>query len=153
MDFAVLQTEVQNDPESIGYAAHLPAAPGIVADLMNEHRFTMPKPTFVSARGVMASFGLGAAAGSRFLNKLEALAPAVPEIKWVMKFLETDAGIDIGEPAVQEMLASLAGVGGITQAEVDGIKAMAMKPASRAEVLFGTNAAVTEADLRSAGVV
>ena len=153
MDLAALKSEVQNDPAGIGYAAHIPDAPGLVAEQLNARVFNMPKPTFVSARGIMASFGLGPAVGSRFLDKLEALSSAVPEIKWAMKFLQTEAGIDIGEPSVLQMLNSLVGVGGITQAEVDGVKAMANQPASRAEILFGDNVTVTEADLRAAGVV
>jgi hypothetical protein len=48
------------------------------------------------------------------------------------------------------MLTSLIGVGGVTQAEVDGVKAMALQPASRAEVLFGAEVQITEADVRAA---
>lgn len=150
MDLAALKSEVQNDPAGIGYAAHIPDAPGLVVEQLNARVFNMPKPTFVSARGIMASFGLGPTAGAAFLDKLDALAANVPAIKWAIKFLQAEAGLDVGEPATQLMLTSLIGVGGITQAEVDGVKAMALQPASRAEVLFGAGSQITEADVRAA---
>ena len=153
MDLNALRAEVQVDPAGIGYAGHLPEAPGQVVELLNARVFSMPKATFISARGVMSAAGLGPSAGARFMDKLEALAATVPEIKWALKFLQTEAGIDIGGADTQAILTSLIGAGGITAAEIDGIKAMAMQPASRVELLFGDGAAVTEADLRAAGVV
>ena len=67
-----------------------------------------------------------------------------------MKFLQAETGIDVGEAATQRMLTSLIGAGGITQGEVDGIKAMALQAASRAEVLFGAGVQISEADVRAA---
>lgn len=150
MDSAALHTEVMTDPACMGYAPYLPDSPGRVVEMLNEPRFSMPKTTMVTARGVMASFGLGPIAGAAFLDKLEALAANVPAIKWAMKFLQAESGIDVGEPATQLMLTSLIGVGGITAADIDGIKAMALQPASRAEVLFGVGVQITEADVRAA---
>lgn len=150
MDLNALRAEVQVDPAGIGYAGHLPEAPGQVVELLNARVFSMPKATFISARGVMSAAGLGPSAGAAFLDKLEVLASSVPAIKWAMKFLQAEAGIDVGEPATQLMLTSLIGIGGITADEIDGIKAMAMQPASRAEVLFGVGVQITEADVRAA---
>ena len=64
-----------------------------------------------------------------------------------------DAGIDIGDGATQQMLDSLIGVGGITSAEVNGVKNMANQPASRFEVLYGANKTASEQDLRDSGVI
>lgn len=150
MDIQALKTELTTDPLAIGYAAHRPHAPGMLAQLVNAKTTQLAKERMVTARGIMASYGLGPTAGAAFLDKLEALAATVPAIKWAMKFLQTEAGIDAGEPATQVMLTSLIGVGGITQAEVDGVKAMALQPASRAEVLFGAGVQITEADVRAA---
>ena len=47
-------------------------------------------------------------------------------------------------------IGALQGVGGITADEVNGVKAMALQPASRAEVLFGVGVQITEADVRAA---
>lgn len=150
VNLAQLKTELQTDPSGLGYAAHVPHAPGTLADMLNAQSATMAKPRMITARGIMASYGLGPSAGSAFLDKLEVLSAGVPAIKWAMKFLHAESGIDVGEPATQAMLTSLVGVGGVTQAEVDGVKAMALQPASRAEVLFGAEAQITEADVRAA---
>lgn len=150
VNLAQLKTELQTDPAGLGYAAHVPHAPGALADLLNAPSTTLAKTRMVTARGIMASYGLGPSAGAAFLDKLEVLSAGVSAIKWAMKFLQTEAGIDVGEPATQAMLASLVGVGGVTQTEVDGVKAMANQPASRAEVLFGAGSQVTEADVRAA---
>lgn len=150
VNLAQLKTELQTDPAGLGYAAHVPHAPGSLADMLNAQSATMAKPRMITARGIMASYGLGPSAGAAFLDKLEVLSAGVPAIKWAMKFLHAESGIDVGEPATQAMLASLVGVGGVTQTEVDGVKAMANQPASRAEVLFGAGSQVTEADVRAA---
>jgi len=145
-----LKTELQTDPAGLGYAAHVPHAPGSLTDMLNAQSATMAKTRMVTARGIMASYGLGPAAGAAFLDKLEVLSAGLPAIKWALKFLQTEAGIDVGEPATQLMLTSLIGIGGITLSEVDGVKAMALQPASRAEVLFGVGVQITEADVRAA---
>lgn len=145
-----LKAELQADPAGRGYMAHVPHAPGALADLLNAQSTTLAKSRMITARGIMASYGLGPSAGAAFLDKMESLASSVPAIKWAMKFLQAEAGIDVGDPATQAMLTSLIGVGGITQADVDGVKAMALQPASRAEVLFGVGVQITEADVRAA---
>lgn len=150
VNLAQLKTELQTDPAGLGYAPHIPHAPGALADLLNAQSTTLAKSRMITARGIMASYGLGPSAGAAFLDKLDALAANVPAIKWALKFLQTEAGIDIGEPATQLMLTSLIGVGGITADEVNGVKAMALQPASRAEVLFGVGVQITEADVRAA---
>lgn len=150
VNLAQLKTELQTDPAGLGYAPHIPHAPGALADLLNAQSTTLAKSRMITARGIMASYGLGPSGGAAFLDKLEALAANVPAIKWALKFLQTEAGIDIGEPATQLMLTSLIGVGGITADEVNGVKAMALQPASRAEVLFGVGVQITEADVRAA---
>ena len=145
-----LKAELQADPAGRGYAAHVPHAPGALADMLNAPTASMAKPRMITARGIMASYGLGPAAGAAFLDKMESLSASVPAIKWAIKFLQAEAGIDVGEPATQLMLTSLIGVGGITADEVNGVKAMALQPASRAEVLFGVGVQITEADVRAA---
>lgn len=148
MNLTALAAEINADPVGIGYATYRTEAPGRIADMMNARTQQMHKPRMVTSRGIMASYGLGPTAGAAFLDKLQALSATVPAIRWAMKFLESEAGIDVGESATQLMLASLVGVGGISQQEVDGVKAMALQPASRAEVIFGTGAVVTEAQVR-----
>ena len=147
MNYQLLKQEIVDDPLSQGYSAFLPDSTGWVANMLNERKFQAVKSRMVTARGIMASYGIGPTQGSLFLDKLESLSANIPSLKWAMKFLQQETGIDVGEPATQIMLTSLIGVGGITQAEVDGVKAMAIQPASRAEVLFGSDIIVTEHDV------
>ena len=147
MNYPLLKPEIVDDPLFQGYSAFLPDSTGWVANMLNERKFQAVKTRMVTARGIMASYGIGPTQGALFLDKLESLSANIPALKWAMKFLQQETGIDVGEPATQIMLTSLIGVGGITQAEVDGVKAMAIQPASRAEVLFGSDIIVTEHDV------
>lgn len=147
MNYQLLKQEIIDDPLFQGYSAFLPDSTGWVANMLNERKFQAFKTRMVTARGIMASYGIGPTQGALFLDKLEALSANIPALKWAMKFLQQETGLDVGEPATQIMLTSLIGVGGITQAEVDGVKAMALQPASRAEVLFGSDVIVTEHDV------
>ena len=147
MNYQLLKQEIVDDPLSQGYSAFLPDSTGWVANMLNERKLQAAKTRMVTARGIMASYGIGPTQGALFLDKLESLSANIPSLKWAMKFLQQETGIDVGEPATQIMLTSLIGVGGITQAEVDGVKAMAIQPASRAEVLFGSDIIVTEHDV------
>ena len=147
MNYQLLKQEIVDDPLSQGYSAFLPDSTGWVANMLNERKFQAAKTRMVTARGIMASYGIGPTQGALFLDKLESLSANIPALKWAMKFLQQETGLDVGEPATQIMLTSLIGVGGITQAEIDGVKAMAIQPASRAEVLFGSDVIVTEHDV------
>lgn len=136
IDITALNSELTNDPAGIGYAQYLSTGEtGRLQALINKPQFPSVKTRMVTARGIMAGYGLGPVVGAGFLDKLNVLSASVPAIKWAMKFLELEAGIDIGEGATRAMLDSLVGVNGITQAEVDGIKAMAVGQVSRAMVL------------------
>jgi hypothetical protein len=144
---AALKSEVQADPQGLGYAQHLPDAPGMVCELLNAVSTSMVKSRLVSARAVLAECGSGAAA---ILDKLDAASANISSVKWAMKFLQQEGGLDVGHPVTQAQLDALAAGGVLTQAEADALKNMAVQPASRAEKLaLGT---VTEADLRDAGV-
>lgn len=147
MNYQLLKQEIIDDPLSQEYSAFLPDSTGWVANMLNERKFQAVKTRMVTARGIMASYGIGPTQGALFLDKLESLSANIPALKWAMKFLQQETGLDVGESATQLMLTSLIGVGGITQAEVDGVKAMALQPASRAEVLFGSDVIVTEHDV------
>lgn len=138
-----LSQELATDPLGLGYASHLPDSPGRVVDLLNAPTRTAIKPRFVTARGVLAEVD----GGAQILDKLEALAGSVSEVKWAMKFLLTD-GIDVGHPRTRGLLDALVVGGAITMADAKALKDLALQPASRAEEL-GLNV-ITEADLRAA---
>jgi molybdopterin-biosynthesis enzyme MoeA-like protein len=125
-----LQSELQDDPLNRGYAAFMPGAPGVLADMMNARIYTMVKEKFVTARGVLAAHG---SAGAAVLDKLETLAASNSEVKWAMRFVTSD-GIDVGHANTRTLLDALVPAV-LTQVEADLIKNMAVQPASRAEVL------------------
>lgn len=138
-----LQAEIQNDPLNRGYAAHIPHAPGLIVNMLNEYIYMAPKQKFVNARGILANLGL---AGATILDKLEAATGTNSAVKWAMKFMTLD-GIDVGNTVTRQVLDSLVGTV-LTQQEVDMLKDLALQPASRAEVLgLGT---VEESQVRSA---
>ena len=153
MNYTLLQDEISNDPAMLGYSTYLPDSPGRVIELLNTQSQTMVKPRMITARGIISSYGIGPSAGAVFLDKLDALSASIPALKWAMKFLQQDAGIDIGDSATQQMLDSLVGVGGITLAEVNGVKAIALQPSSRFEILYGSGKQAKEEHLRLAGVI
>jgi hypothetical protein len=126
-----LRAELLSDPLNRGYAAFIPDSPGILAEMMNANDFTMAKERFVTARGVLAAYG---PAGAVILDKLEAAASGNSAVKWAMKFVSQDSGIDVGHPTTRGLLDALVPAA-LTQAEADMLKDMAIQPASRAEVL------------------
>lgn len=134
-----LSAELVNDPYGKGYATLLPDSPGSVAELLNAQTESMPKSRMLTERGILASYGLGPVAGSAFLDKLDTIAASGAEntapLKRMMKYLYGESGVDIGDAATRDQLDALVEAGGITQVEAAGIKAMAIQPASRAEVL------------------
>lgn len=146
MDYVALASEVATDPKAKGYAGFLPASPGHVVRLLNEQTEMMTKPRMVTARAILAE----CAAGATILDKLEAASAGSSAVKWAVRFLGQEAGIDVGMPATQGMIAQLVAGGILTTAEGDQLKNMAKQKASRAEVLgFGS---VSEHDLITAGV-
>src|SRR5438874_11929614 len=54
---AVLRDEIASDPKSRGYAQHLPASPGIVAQLLLELSDAMPKVIHSSTAQAWAATG------------------------------------------------------------------------------------------------
>lgn len=118
MNYQLLKQEIIDDPLSQEYSAFLPDSTGWVANMLNERKFQAVKTRMVTARGIMASYGIGPTQGALFLDKLESLSANIPALKWAMKFLQQETGLDVGEPATQLMLTSLIGVGGIDRKSV-----------------------------------
>lgn len=151
---SVLFDEIANDPLGLGYAALLPNSPGRVVELLNTKNYTAIGSRMISERGLMAKLPMGPVAADAMLKKLEAYSQIQATYSSVvaraLKFLAMPDGIDIGEPATQNLI-TLLGTGIITEEEATQIKDLALQPASRAEVIgIGS---VTEDDLRNVGVI
>ena len=131
---SILSDEIDNDPEGKGYAAFLPDQPGAVVEMLNAPTETMVKSRLITARGILSDYPGGPAAAATVLDKLDGAAPNIPALKWAWKFISGE-GLDIGVPATQGMLDTLAGATVITTDEATKLKALAIQTASRAEVL------------------
>jgi hypothetical protein len=127
---AALAAEITNDPATHGYGAHLPDSPGIVVDLLNAQTESMVKPRMVTARTVLAE----CVAGAAILDKLEAAGASNSAVKWAVRFLGNDGGLDVGNAVTQTMIDQLTGPVLLAE-EGAALKALAMQLASRAEVL------------------
>lgn len=145
MDYLALKAEVLTDPLGKGYSQHLPNSPGLVVDMLNAKTAEMVKSRMVTARAILAECGGFAAS---ILDKLEAASASNSAVKWAVRFLQQDAGIDIGHPVTQAMIDQLITGTVLTAGEGAALKSMALQSASRADVI-GVGR-VTEADLRTA---
>lgn len=155
VSFSVLESEIQNDPANIGYAAMLPNSPGSVVDAMNALTQTGYKSRMISERGIMDHYVDGPIVADSVLNKLESFSqtshPATGAVRRALKFLAMPDGIDIGSSATHSMIDMLAAGGVLTSDEGSKLKALSLGKRSRSDILFGT--IVTEQDLIAAGVV
>jgi hypothetical protein len=131
---SVLSDEITNDPEGKGYASLLPSQPGRVVEILNAATETKVKTRMITARGILSDYPGGPQAAAIILDKLDTAAPGIPALKWAWKFI-TGEGLDIGLKATQDMLDTLATAAVITATEAANLKALALQPASRAEVL------------------
>lgn len=86
----------------------------------------------ISERGVMSHYAGGPVAADVLLGKLEAFAasglPGSGPVKRALKFLATDAGIDIGDEAMRAQLQAIATGGVISQGECDALLSLALVP-------------------------
>lgn len=145
MNYAALKAEIETGPLAAELAPFVASGnDATVADVLNARRgATMLRSRLISARAVLGEYPDGPAVAATVLDKLEAAAPSIPAVKWVMSFMKAD-GIDIGSPATQGMLDQLAASGVITPDEAKKLKSMGIAPASRAEVVFGQMVSPTD---------
>lgn len=87
---------------------------------------------FASERGILERFPAGPIAADALLQKLEAFSASghamASIVKRALKFLAQAEGLDIGSPATLGLIDALMAGGVITQAERDGLRAMATVP-------------------------
>lgn len=155
IDISVLNAEILNDPANLGYATMLPDSPGSVVDALNSPTSSAYRSKMISERGIMDHYQDGPVAADGVLSKLELFSvtshQAAGAVKRALKFLAMPDGIDIGSKSTHTMLDMLTLGGVITADEATKLKALSITKCSRADILFGMP--VTEADLRTAGVV
>lgn len=134
MDYTALKTEIETGPLATECAGQSDDA---VAAILNDQRYMATKERYVTARTVLAE--LGATAGAAILDKLEAASAQSSPVKWMLRFLTQDSGLDVGQTETQGCIDALAIAGVLTTDEAAALKNMALLPTSRAEILgFGT---------------
>jgi hypothetical protein len=144
-ELSALKNELATDPAALGYAPLLSSGQlGAVCDLLNAQTQKKVQSRYVTARTILAELSDGAAV----LDALDACPMSA--VKWAMKFLGQDSGLDVGNPATQGMLDALSAAAVITASQAAELKAMAELPASRAQVIGVP--AVTVEDIYAAGV-
>lgn len=124
MDYMILKNELLQ-PQYAGLSDNE------AADLLNAPVHRSVKSTFITARSILAYTPNGA----DILDKLERAAGMVSAVKWAMKFIESDSGIDIGHPATRAQVDALVAAGGLTADEGESLKALGLQPTSRAELI------------------
>ncbi len=141
-----IRDEVLNDPAERGYAQYWPDAPGMIVELMNDKAGgQMYRSRYVTAREVIK---LANGVGISVLGKFDAIEQSNIAVKWAVKFLDSEKGLDIGDPFTHAMIDQLISANTLTADEGAALKAMSMLPASRAEILgLGY---LSEQDLRDA---
>lgn len=133
MDYASLRTEIDTGPLATECAGQSDDA---VAAILNDKRFAATGERYVTARTVLAE--LGATTGAAILDKLDAAATQSSPVKWMLKFLTQDSGLDVGQTETQGCIDAMALDGVLTADEAMALKNMALLPTSRAEILgFG----------------
>ena len=66
--------------------------------------------------------------GGVILDKLEEAAAVNTSVKWAMKFLAQDAGIDIGNTATRMLIDGLVHQNVLTQSQGNSLKNLALQP-------------------------
>lgn len=135
-----LTEELANDPLGLGYSGMDNSE--IEAALNSKTRSRIIS-RFVTARTILAECADGAA----ILDKLEAAGATVSAVKWAMRFLQQEGGIDVGHPATLAMVDQLVGAGVLTATEGAALKELSVQVCSRAEEL-GLSA--QDSDIRNA---
>lgn len=136
MDYTTLRTEIETDPESLGYAPLVAAGShNQVAALLNEPRYPGPGPVDIATVLIWA-------AKHGTLAKLRAAAagdnPQVASIAEVALLLVQNPNIpaiDLALPDVQEMFDVLTAAGVIAVEDRDELFLLGTVSLSRADVL------------------
>ena len=135
-----LTEELANDPLGIGYES---MTDGELEASLNAKTRSRIVSRFITARTILAE----CADGATILDKLEAAASVSSPVKWAMRFLTQEGGLDVGHPNTLAMIGQLVAGGVLTQAEGDSLKVLPVQVCSRAEEL-GVSA--IGADIRNA---
>lgn len=127
---AILCAELTQDPQGRGYAAHLPADPARVVDLLTERVTTMTGPL----RSTTAKAWAAAGPYARIVDASNDVnSPCRASCLVIRDSFACGDPIHIEDPDLQQMLTMWVQHDVATQKEVDALYALAQVPASRAD--------------------
>lgn len=95
-----------------------------LAAALNADAPLAPHQRFITARGIMA----GCAGGNAILDALDAAAAGNSAVRRAVKFLEQEAGLDVGDPYTQDMIDQLRDAAILTEAQAGALKALGLRP-------------------------
>lgn len=152
MDLQALKSEIENDPQSLGYAALVEAGRDQdVANLLNAknragHRLVQLWEVKLAA--IEGGFwpAIKVAATSHPVAEIKAVADTVLDYVDDRRF----STIDMDRASTMTMLEALVSGQVITQEQADSLVALADTTLSRAEELFGADASVGDQDIAKA---
>lgn len=124
-----LSEYIAASPDLSGYPLTSDGAYAI-AEALNAPGGEYIRSRFVNARTVLAELGPD---GAVILDKLEAASGSISAVKWGMRFMAQDSGIDIGHPGTQSMIDQLVAYNILTATEGGAVKALALQPITRCE--------------------
>jgi hypothetical protein len=138
-DPALLRTELQTDPQAIGYAPHVQAARDqVIADLLN---LTRTGAAYQQFRGVVSAYEI--------INATDPAEWAALTAQEKQRYQTlTGAGqVDLSNANLRAMFSAMFAANTTTRA---ALLAIATRTGSRAEVLFGPGVTVTAAQIGAA---
>jgi hypothetical protein len=142
----ILSSELNEDPLKKGYSTYLLKSPGLVIRLLNSFTESMIAPIPSSLAKVWAASGPYASIVD-VSNTVD--HPCRASCLVVRETFKASDSIHINQPEVRTMLDAWVATGVITTEQCDALLALAMQPASRAQVLGLPN--ITEQDLIKLG--
>lgn len=133
MDYAVLTSEIQNDPLARGYAGMTDAER--LASLRAVNRTKLTSPYMITDRGVINAFA-NPVDGETCMQGIEAASQSNPLVARAIKWMQpANGGLDIGDVKTHAIIDVLSGAGAITAEAATTLKAIAQVVCSRAEEL------------------
>jgi len=134
MNYNKLKLEIDNDPESIGYAGKTDLA---VADLLNARRYV--GDYLATFKTILSE--LGETISNDLISSMEAAASSSKSVERILNVLDNGVEVNLGDAVTRGMLDAFGANAALALSETDAIaiKALAENQISRSQQLgFGT---------------
>ena len=152
MDYDGLQSEIENDPENVGYGQHLPGDHVTVADLLNGDdptgiTFYEDVPAEKAAR-IAVEVGCYAAIADDAENTNSETQDI--SMATIDTFRKSNGTFAMRLPSLRESLTALVNNSVLTETQEQAFLDASLRPARRAEVVLSRGVTVTSQDVTKA---